>query len=290
MALIVFPLQGDSGAGAAENFNFFAACFSSAILIQTPTVKALAETGCRQKDFFPLTHWSAIIAAGRSQAEPEIAQAALAELCQTYWSPLYSFVRSRGYSVHDAQDLTQSFFAFLIEHKIYKRVDPQKGRFRAFLLAYMKNFLADASDRERTLKRRGGQNLLPLHEEQIKEAESLFQTHGGATSEDQIFNRSWAEALVAVGLERLAADYKRESKEELFNELKIFLISSAEPLPTYAELAVRLRMVESTLRSHVTRLRTRYREVLRAEVRRTVDTEAEVDEELHELLRVLTRR
>ena len=89
-------------------------------------------------------------------------------------------------------------------------------------------------------------------------------------------------------MERLAADYKRESKEELFNELKIFLISSAEPLPTYAELAVRLRMVESTLRSHVTRLRARYREVLRAEVRRTVDTEAEVDEELHELLRVLT--
>jgi hypothetical protein len=137
-------------------------------------VKALAGNGCRQKDFFPLTHWSAIIAAGRSQAEPEIAQAALAELCQTYWSPLYSFVRSRGYSVHDAQDLTQSFFAFLIEHKIYKRVDPQKGRFRAFLLAYMKNFLAEASDRERTLKRGGGQNLLPLHEEQIKEAESLF--------------------------------------------------------------------------------------------------------------------
>src|SRR5215831_20066436 len=226
--MIVFPLQGDSGARAAENFNFFAACFSSAVLIQTPTVKALTGNGCRQRDFFPLTHWSAIIAAGRSQAEPEIAQAALAELCQTYWSPLYSFVRSRGYSVHDAQDLTQSFFAFLIEHKIYKRVDPQKGRFRAFLLAYMKNFLADASDRERTLKRSGGQNLLPLNEEQIDHAESLFQTHRSTNDGDQIFDRSWAEALVAVGLERLAADYKRESNEELFNELKIFLISSAE--------------------------------------------------------------
>jgi RNA polymerase sigma factor (sigma-70 family) len=258
-------------------------------LIQTPNVKALAGNGCRQTDFFPLTHWSAIIAAGRSQAEPEVAQAALAELCQSYWPPLYSFVRSRGYSVHDAQDLTQSFFAFLIEHKIYKRVDPQKGRFRAFLLASIKNFLADASDRNRTLKRGGGQNLLPLHEEQVEEAESLFQTHGAMSSEDQIFDRSWAEALVTAGLERLSADYRSEAKEKLFNELRIFLISGAEPLPAYAELAVRLGMTESTLRSHVTRLRARYREALRAEVRRTVDTEAEVGEELHELLRVLTR-
>jgi RNA polymerase sigma-70 factor (ECF subfamily) len=154
----------------------------------------------------------------------------------------------------------------------------------------MKNFLADASDRERTLKRGGGQNLLPLHEEQIKEAESLFQTHGGATNEDQLFDRSWAESLIAAGLERLSADYKRESKEKLFKELRVFLASGAEPLPTYAELAVRLDIGESTLRSHVTRLRARYREVLRAEVRQTVDTESEVEEELQELLRVLTRR
>jgi RNA polymerase sigma-70 factor (ECF subfamily) len=250
-------------------------------------VKALAGDGCRPIDFFPLTHWSAIIAAGRSQAEPEIAKAALAELCQTYWSPLYSFVRSRGYSVHDAQDLTQSFFAFLIEHKIYKRVDPQKGRFRSFLLASIKNFLANASDRERTLKR-GGQSLLPLREEQIENAESLFQTYRGTTNGDQIFDRGWAESLVAAGLEQLSAEYKRESKEKLFNELKVFLTSGAQPLPSYAELAVQLGIGESTLRSHVTRLRARYREVLRAEVRQTVDTESEVEEELHQLLRVLT--
>jgi len=229
-----------------------------------------------------------VFAAGRSEAEPEMAEAALADLCRGYWAPLYGFVRSRGYTVHDAQDLTQSFFAYVIERKVYARANRQKGRFRSFLLASLKNFLADAVDRERTLKRGGAQIFLPLHEEQAREAESLFQTHSGISNEDRLFDRSWAEALVAVGLERLAADYKRESKEELFNELRIFLTSSAEPLPTYAELAVRLRMVESTLRSHVTRLRTRYREVLRAEVRRTVDTEAEVDEELHELVRVLT--
>jgi RNA polymerase sigma factor (sigma-70 family) len=252
-------------------------------------VKTLAGTECRQKDFFPLTHWSVIIAAGKSQVAPDIAQEALAELCETYWSPLYSFVRSRGYSVHDAQDLTQSFFAYLIENKIYIRVDRQKGRFRSFLLASVKNFLADASDRERALKRGGGQDFLPLHEEQIKEAESTFHTYRTAGDEELIFDRSWAEALVTAGLERLSAEYRSEAKEKLFQELRIFLTGCAGPPPAYAELAARLGITESTLRSHVTRLRARYREVLRAEVRRTVDTEAEVDEELHALLRVLAR-
>jgi RNA polymerase sigma factor (sigma-70 family) len=268
---------------------FLMACFFSAVLIETTDVKTLTGNGCRQSDLFPSTHWSVVVAAGRSQVEPEIADAALAELCRSYWAPLYSFVRSRGYSVHDAQDLTQSFFAYVIEHKIYTRVDRQKGRFRSFLLASLKNFLADASDRDRTLKRGGGQNFLPLHEEQIKEAESVFQNHRGVSTEDRLFDRSWAEALVAAGLERLSADYRSEAKEKLFNELRIFVAGCAGPAPAYAELAVRLGMTESTLRSHVTRLRARYREVLRAEVRRTVDTEAEVDEELHELLRVLTR-
>jgi RNA polymerase sigma-70 factor (ECF subfamily) len=270
--------------------TFLAACFSSAVLIQTANVKTLAGNGYRQSDLFPSTHWSVIVAAARTQAEPEVAQAALAELCQTYWAPLYSFVRRRGYTVHDAQDFTQSFFAYLIEHKIYARADRQKGRFRSFLLASLKNFLADASDRERTVKRGRGQSFLPVHEEQAKEAEWLFQTHNATSSEDQLFDRSWAEALVAAGLERLSADYKGEAKKKLFNELRIFLTSSADPLPTYADLAVRLDTAESTLRSHVTRLRARYREALRAEVRRTVDTEAQVDEELHELLRVLTER
>src|SRR2546427_847169 len=209
---------------------FLTACFFSVILIQTTDVKTLAGNGHARSDLFPSTHWSVVLAAGRSQAEPEVAQAALAELCQTYWAPLYSFVRSRGYIVEDAQDLTQSFFAYLIEHKIYARVDRQKGRFRSFLLASLKNFLADASDRERTLKRGGGQSFLPLHEEQANEAESLFQTYSPASSEDLIFDRSWAEALVAAGLERVSADYKDEPKKKLFDELRIFVAGSADPL------------------------------------------------------------
>jgi RNA polymerase sigma-70 factor (ECF subfamily) len=256
--------------------------------METVNVNTRAEDRQGRSDVFPSTHWSVVLAAGRSQAEPELAGAALAELCQVYWAPLYGFVRSRGHTVHDAQDLTQSFFAYVLEHRVYARADRQKGRFRSFLLASLKNFLADAADRERTLKRGGAQILLPLNEDQAQEAESLFQTHNGMSSEDRLFDRCWAEALVAAALERLLADYKREGKEQLFNGLRMFVAGGAERLPTYAKLADRLGIAESTLRSHVTRLRARYREALRAEVRQTVDSETEVDQELRELLHVLT--
>jgi len=271
-----------------EILLFSIACFSSAVLVQSFKVNTLVGNGDTRSDLFPSTRWSVVLAAGKSQAEPDISQVALAELCQTYWAPLYSFVRSRGYSVHDAQDLTQSFFGYLLEHKIYARVDRQKGKFRSFLLASVKNFLTHEADRARTLKRGGGQDFLPLHEDLAKEAESLFQTHSNASNEDRLFDRSWAEALLAAGLERLSADYKDESKEKLFNELRIFVAGGADRLPTYAELRDRLGIAESTLRSHVTRLRARYLDALRAEVRQTVHTETEVDEELRELIHVLT--
>jgi RNA polymerase sigma factor (sigma-70 family) len=271
-----------------EILLFSVACFSSAAFVQSFKVNTLVRNGDTRNDLFPSTCWSVVIAAGKSQAESETSQAALAELCQIYWAPLYSFVRSRGYSVHDAQDLTQSFFAYLLEHKIYARVDRRKGKFRSFLLASVKNFLTHETDRARTLKRGGGQDFLPLHEDLAKEAESLFQTHSNASTEDRLFDRSWTEALLAAGLERLSADYKGESKEKLFNELRIFVAGGADRLPTYAELRDRLGIAESTLRSHVTRLRARYLEALRTEVRRTVHTETEVDEELRELIQVLT--
>jgi RNA polymerase sigma factor (sigma-70 family) len=258
-------------------------------LIQIAEVKtATDEESCGRSELFPSTHWSVVLAAAKSQAEPEVAEAALAELYQTYWAPLYSVVRSRGYTVHDAQDLTQSFFAHLIERKTYARSDREKGKFRSFLLAALRKFLADARDRERTLKRGGGCAFLPLHEEQVENAESVFQTRSAAPNEDWLFDYSWAEAVLGTGLERLAADYKSESREKLFSELKIFLAGGTGPLPPYSEVAMRLGMTESTIRSHVTRMRERYRQALRAEVRRTVATEAEVDEELHDLFLVLT--
>jgi DNA-directed RNA polymerase specialized sigma24 family protein len=261
-------------------------CYSGGVqpFSETVTVDAL-------DDPFAPTHWSVIVAAGESQAAPELARTALAQLCQTYWAPLYGFVRSRGYSVHDAQDLTQNFFAFLIERKIYTRADRQKGKFRSFLLASLKNFLANTYDHAHALKRGGGNELLPLDEDQVAEAESLFKTQTATTpgtGEDWLFERTWADTLVRDSLEQLSRFYKTEGQEKLFAELRIFLTGSAEPLPAYADLAHRLGIQASTLRSNVTRLRARYRAALRAEVRRTVDTEAAVDGELRELLRVLT--
>jgi RNA polymerase sigma factor (sigma-70 family) len=254
-------------------------------------VQNLPGTDYSQADPFAATHWSVIVAAGKTQTDPEAARAALAQLCQTYWPPLYTYVRARGYTVHDAQDLTQDFFAYLIEHKIYACTDRQKGKFRSFLLASLKNFLSHAREREQTLKRGGGRDFIPLDEGRTEEAESLFQTHASSGSaalpEDRLFERTWAETLIATALGRVAAAYKAEGKENLFERFQTFLTVGADPLPTYSELAAHLAVAESTIRSHVTRLRARYRELLRAEVRRTVDTEAEVDQELRELLRVL---
>lgn len=253
-------------------------------------MRTLAETIHGQSGTFAPTHWSVVLAAGESQADPEIAQTALAQLCQTYWTPLYTFVRSRGHTAHDAQDLTQSFFAYLIEYKIYARADREKGKFRSFLLASLKNFLGHAYEREQTLKRGGALKFLPLDDERVEAAESLFQTHcasGEPASEDLVFERTWAEAVVEAAMERLAEEQKAEGKQKLFERLRIFLSGSADPLTTYDKLAVGLELPASTLRSHVTRLRARYREFLRAEVRRTVDSDAEVNEELHELFRVL---
>jgi RNA polymerase sigma factor (sigma-70 family) len=254
-------------------------------------VQNLPGTVYGQADPFGPTQWSVIVAAGKTEADPEIASAALAQLCQTYWRPLYTYVRSRGYSVHDAQDLTQGFFAHLIEHKIHLRADRQLGKFRSFLLASLKNFLSHARERDQALKRGGGREFVPLDEGRAEEAESLFQTHCAAGNtplpEEKLFEKTWAETLVATALDRLAAAYKAEGKEKLFDRLQTFVAIGADALPSYSELAVRLAATESTIRSHVTRLRARYREILRAEVRRTVDTDAEVDEELRELLRVL---
>jgi RNA polymerase sigma-70 factor (ECF subfamily) len=255
-------------------------------------VQTLPGTVYGQAEPFAPTHWSVVLAAGESQTDPAASRTALAQLCETYWPPLYTYLRVRGHSKHDAQDLAQGFFAYLIEHKIYARTDRQKGKFRSFLLASLKNFLSDERDREQTLKRGGAHHFVPLHENQTEAAESLLQTHNfsgqGPICEDRLFERSWAETLVATTLDRVAATYQADGKGNVFQELQTFLTIGAAPLPTYAELAVRLGITESTLRSHVARLRSRYREVLRAEVRRTVNTEAEVDGELRELLRVLT--
>jgi hypothetical protein len=168
------------------------------------------------------------------------------------------------------------------------------GKFRSFLLASLKHFLSHAREREDALKRGGGREFLPLDEGRAEDAESLFRTHcssgSSALPEDRLFERTWAETVAGTALSQLAAAYKADGKEDLFDRLQTFLAVGADPLPTYSVLAAEMAVAESTIRSHVTRLRSRYREMLRAEIRRTVQTESEVDGELRELLRVLIGR
>ena len=244
-------------------------------------------------DLFEPTRWSVVLTAAREMAAPESAQRALAELCGTYWTPLYGFVRSRGYSVHDAQDLTQGFFCHFIEQQIYARTDQTKGRFRSFLLASVKHFLNDAHGRARAIKRGGDYEFLPLHDKDAQAAEAAFcrsSVPGMDMAEDRLFERQWAQTLLDITFNQLTAGYEADGKGGLFRSLEVFVRGSADPLPSYEQLSTQLGMPAATVRSHVGRLRVRYRQLLRDELLRTVETEEEVDEELRELLRVMTAR
>lgn len=269
------------------------ACASLFLVVRFATtgfVQTLASTISGRSDPFEPTQWTLICAAADNEADAAASAAALTQLCESYWAPLYTYVRGRGYPRPDAQDLTQSFFAYLVQRRIYARADRRNGKFRAFLLASLKHFLSDARDHAGALKRGGGYVFIPLDESSIAMVESMFQTRRApeeAMAEDRLFERNWAKALVGRALAQLAANYQAEEKEALFEELSPFLAGQAGPLPSYAELASRLAIKESTVRSHVTRLRARYRELLRREVRRTVSSGSEVDDELRELLRVL---
>ena len=256
-------------------------------------MQSLPATVRGQSEPFAPTQWSVVLAAGESQSQPEAARTALAQLCETYWPPLYTFVRSRGYAVHDAQDLTQSFFAYLIEHKLYARVDRQKGKFRSFLLASLKNLLADAHDRAQTLKRGGGREFLPLNEERDRKGRVPFSNPWRGRrlrlTRTGSLNGAWAETLVAGALARLTAEYQADGKEKVFAELKIFYWRRS-PIADLRRVVGPAGRAGFVLRSEVTRLRARYRDALRAEVRRTVERESEVEGELRELLRVLTNQ
>ena len=225
-------------------------------------------------------------------SEKAAADDALATLCRSYWPPLYTFVRRRGYTAADAQDLTQDFFIHLLETDALAKVDPSRGRFRTFLLASLKNFLATAHERSRALKRGGGREFIPL-ETAVAEAEAAAhldepRSRDAPGEEDQLFEQRWATALVGRALDRLRAEMTAEGKERLYDELQVF-VTGAGPLPDQAATAARLGLPFATLRTHIRRLRERYREVLRAEVGRTVATAAEVDDELRHLCEVLSR-
>ncbi len=223
--------------------------------------------------------------AADSQTSSEHALSALSELCQIYWRPVYLFLRRQGIPPHDAQDLTQSFFAELIENRAYVRADEMKGRFRSFLLGTLKHFLAHARDHDRAQKRGGGALPVQLDEAALSEVE----THAARCqnwSADGVFEREWAVSLLRQALDRLAQEYAVAGKGALFDGLKVHLTAGAAAAASYEEMAKRLGRPATTLRSDVARLRTRYRAVVREEVSGTVDPR-DVDGELRYLRQVM---
>ena len=208
-------------------------------------------------------------------------------LCQGYWLPLYSYVRSRGYSAEDAQDLTQEFFARLIEHNRIARADQHRGRFRSFLLTALKNFLSDEWDKSRAQKRGGTSQVVPL---QYETGEVLYAREPANTiTPEQIYERRWALTLLDKVLTQLTAEQARDGKAELFEALRPCLVGERIAQP-YAALAESLGMSEAGIKSAVHRLRRRYREVLRREIANTVASASEIDDELNYLFAVLARQ
>ena len=212
------------------------------------------------------------------------AQAALEKLCRAYWYPLYAYVRRRGQSPEDAKDLTQEFFARLLERNWIGRADQQRGRFRSFLLSAMNHFLADEWDKARAQKRGGGQIPVPL---QFDTAETRYGYEPvDNTTPEQNFERRWALTLLDTVLQRLHSEYEQEGRAELFATLHPCLVGDRSSQP-YAELAVKLGVSEGAVKSAVHRLRQRYRQLLHDEIAQTVAEPGEVDEELRHLFTVL---
>ncbi|MGO8764458.1 MAG: RNA polymerase sigma factor [Limisphaerales bacterium] len=229
-------------------------------------------------DIFATTQWTVVLAAG-DRRSPESSRA-LEELCRAYWFPLYAYVRRHGHSREDAEDLTQAFFSRLLEKNFLADLDSGRGKFRAFLLAALKHFLANEWDRSQRQKRGGGQTHLSLD---WKTADSEFQV--AATNElppDQAFDREWALALLAQVIERLQNEFAADGKSRLFEHLKIFLTAGKGEI-SHAVLAQKLDMNETAVRVAVHRLRKRYRQLLRREIAQTLTDPAMVDEEMRAL-------
>ena len=233
---------------------------------------------------FASTHWSVVLLTAQSQA-PETAQAAMTGFCQKYWPPLYTFLRRRGRSPSDAQDLTQAFFAHLLEQNTLTRASREKGRLRTFLLGSLQHFLANEHAHVQAAKRGGGKQIVSMDDHLI-EAEAAM-LHTAQTDATNGYDRQWAASLVGRAWDQLHRDMVAEGKRGLIEALKPFVVGGTASPPDQEQAAAQLQIPISTFRNSLRRLRLRYRESLRAEVVRTVSNVSEVDEEMRYLFRVL---
>jgi RNA polymerase sigma factor (sigma-70 family) len=234
---------------------------------------------------FATTRWSLVLAAGR-RSSPD-ASAALTSLCEKYWYPLYVFARRRGYAAHDAADLTQSFFATLLEKDCLRGADQQKGRFRSFLLTIFKRFLSKERDRNLAQKRGGERTRLSFD---VETAEGRYRLEpADEQTPERAFERQWATTLLARVLEKLEQEFIEKGRGELFAACRGYLVDSGGTA-SYAQVATALGFTEGAVKVAVHRIRQRYRELLRQEVADTVESTQEVEEELRALLAAVSRR
>jgi RNA polymerase sigma factor (sigma-70 family) len=233
---------------------------------------------------FVTTHWSVVLRA-KKQHSADGAQAVEA-LCRTYWPPLYAFVRREGYSPEDAQDLTQEFLSRFLHRGWLDHLQDQRGKFRSFLLTFLKHFLSDERGRAKALKRGGGHPLISLDACEAEERDALGPVDG--LSADQIYDRRWARAVMEEAARRLQEEYAADGKAALFEQLKD-IQPGEHGEASYAEIGARLGLAEGTIASAVHRLRKRHRAIVREEIAHTVARPEEIEEEIRNLLAVLSQ-
>jgi RNA polymerase sigma factor (sigma-70 family) len=230
---------------------------------------------------FATTHWSVVLEA---QGESPAAQQALEKLCRTYWRPIYSFVRRQGVRPEDAEDLTQGFFALLLERKDLNAVRKEKGRLRSYLLTSVKHYLSNERSRAMAIKRGEGQQLIPLDDFREHERAGFVPTD--ATSADHMYERHWALAVLDQVLVRLGEEYRAAGNMRLFDRLQQSLTDEPDR-PSQADTARELGMNENAVKQALHRLRVRYRELLREEIANTVVVPDDIEDELRHLIMVL---
>lgn len=232
---------------------------------------------------FALTRWSVVLAAGDWRAG-STARRAMGELAQTYWYPLYAYLRRNGQPAAQAEDLVQGFFTRLMEKDALNAVDRGKGRFRSFLLASLKNFMSDEWDKSRRLKRGGGQKVLDLDALDADTRYNLGPTD--LMTPERVFAQRWALTVLEQVMARLRQEYESQGKAPLFNALQGAIAGSAERL-SYAEIATQLAMSESAVKMAAHRLRRDYRRILRDEIAQTVASPDLIDDEIRFLMESL---
>jgi RNA polymerase sigma factor (sigma-70 family) len=221
-----------------------------------------------------------------AQSQAPGSQAALAELCRIYWYPIYAFVRRRGSSAEDAQDLTQGFFLQLLDHKALRQVSPVKGKFRSFLLASLQNYLSDQADSARCLKRGGNIEFVSLN---MKSAEERYRSSQlDFLTADKIFDAQWAMTLLDDAMGRLSEEYAAQGKASMFGTLQPFIDPiNSKAASSYEQVANTLQVGLGSVKKLIFRRRKRYASILREEVARPVSDSAEVDQEIHALCEAL---